>query len=85
MDTNMVHKGVGIVLELDKAPVELKDGTWMHFARITNFTRLADLDKLIGLTLWGEEVTSVMPEQAIDKQFGRTIGLVMKNKKWSGK
>lgn len=85
MDPSFVHKGVGLYLEMDKAPVQLKDGTWMHFARITNFTRLADLDKLVGLNLWGEEVTSVMPEQAHEKQFGRTIGLVMKSRKWSGK
>lgn len=85
MDTNMVHNGVSIALDMNRAPTQLKDGTWLHYATIRNFVRLADLDKLIGLELWGEKVTGVAPEHAIDKQFGQTVGLVMKSKKWEGK
>lgn len=85
MDPNIVHEGVAICLDTNRAPTELKDGTWLHYATVRNFARLADLNKLIGLELWGEKVTGIAPEQAIDKQFGRTVGLVMRSRKWIGK
>lgn len=82
MDTRIVHEGIALNLEMHQAPTELKDGTWFHPARILSHARLADLEKLKTLTLWGEIVQNVSPTNARDIQNGQTVGLILATKKW---
>lgn len=82
MNTEVIHEGIRINLEMNRPAEQLRDGTWAHPAKVLSASKLADLPKLVGLTLWGSEFQGVSPTLAKDNQNGQVILLILPEKKW---
>lgn len=82
MNIRLTHEGISIELLLNEQPEKLRDDTWSHPARVHSHTKIAELDRLKTLTLWGEPVLNIQLHNARDNQNGQTIGLILEHKRW---
>lgn len=82
MNSLFTYEGVTIQLMMAEEPRLLRDGTWSHPVRIISRATLPDLEKLVGMTLWGLPVTGFLPERGVSNQSGQQVGLVIAEKKW---
>lgn len=82
MDTIITHDGITVDLQMYEEPRLLSDGTWAHPVRVRSRATLKDLERLVGLRLWGLPVTGFLPERGVENQSGQTVGLVLAERKW---
>lgn len=83
MDTYVEYNGIELRLEMNEPPrlvhSEQFGSGWAHPANLVNPMSQSDIEKLIGLKLWGETVVAVDSDKIKNIRY---IALFLKNKLW---
>lgn len=80
MDAKVTYNGIHLDLRMDKEPISMANGSFVHFAKVLGVYEKEDLLTLKGQKLWDQPIIHVM--LSIFKETNQEIGLVLQKKMW---